>query len=300
MEIRNDAAYVEQQLNGFMPDVIMEAYPQRTYSRAFPLAQGLSPGMISVTYLHGKGVGQARIVDGASRDVPLVEFDVTPFTAPLKLIRLGFEYSQEDVRQGQFAGQPLDRQKALVTMEGMEEEIDRLAWVGRSSRQVYGLANHPNILRIATSTTFDSTSTPAQILEKMNLAVAKMHGLTNGIEVPDAVALSPEEHKYIHQTPFSSTGAGDVRTIADVFRAGNPEIKEILSVHWLASSSGAVTSNTMVVFNRARAKLEHLLAMVPTRNPVAFDGTFYRIVMEAKSGGLRIHKPFSVLALQGI
>ena len=40
--------------------------------------------------------------------------------------------------------------------------------------------------------------------------------------------------------------------------------------------------------------------MVPTRNPVAFDGTFYRIVMEAKSGGLRIHKPFSVLALQGI
>lgn len=301
MEIRTDAGYVDQQLNAFMPEVVMEAYPDRTYSRAFPLATGLSPGMTSVTYMFGKGVGAARIVEPTSREVPLVEFDVQPFTAGLRLIRLGFEYSQEDIRQAQFAGGAgLDRNKALVTMEGMEEKIDRTAWVGDSPRQLYGLANHPNILRIVTSTTFDANSTPTNILAAMNLAVAKGNALTNSVETPDAIALPPEEHKYIHQTPYSVSGAGDVRTIAEVFLAGNPEIKEILKVHWLSSGSGAVSSNTMMVFNRSRAKVEHLLAMVPTRLPVAWDGTVYRVVMEAKSGGLRIHKPFSVLALEGI
>lgn len=300
METRNDAAYVESQLDVMMPEVIREAYPDRTYAAAFPLAKGLNPGAISVTYRFGKGVGRAQIVEGSSSEVPLVEYGVQPFTSALRLIRLAFEYSQEDVRQGQFAGEPLDRQKAITCQEGHEEEIDRLAWVGSSAHQVYGLVNHPNILRIVTSTTLDSSSTPANILAVLNLAIAKMTALTNGIEQPDCLALPPAQHKYLHQTPYSSTGAGDARTIAEVFRAGNPEIKQIMAVHWLGSAAGTVSANTMVVFNRARAKVEHLLAMAPTRNPVAFDGTVYRVVMESKSGGLRVHKPFSVLAVEGI
>lgn len=299
-QVRVDAAWVEEQLSLLMPEIIAEDYPERTYSRAFKTPGGLSPGMQSVTHLHSRGTGKARIVDGNSREVPLVGYDVQPRTTPVKLIRLGFDYTQHEVRQGQFAGVPLDREKARVCMEGHEEQIDRMAWAGDSARQVFGLVNHPNILRLVTSTTIDSSSTPAQILAALNLALAKQTALTNGIEKPDCLALPPEQAKYIAQTPYSATGAGDVRTIAEVFLAGNPEIKEIMPVYWLAASSGAVSSDVMVAFNRSQAKIQHMLAMVPTRNPVAWDGVAFRVVIESASGGLMIAKPFSVIVTEGI
>lgn len=298
-QVRQDAAYVEQELNAMAPEVVAEAYPERTYSRAFPLAAGLSPGMDSITYRHAKAVGTAKVIEPGSREVPLVEYDVIPVTARLKVIRLGMEYDTEDVRQGQHTGRPLDRDKYITVLEGHESKIDALAWVGETAKSLYGLTNHPNILRLVTSTTFDANSTPAAILAALNLMSAKMIALTNGIEKPNTLALSDEDHQYISATPFSQAGSGDTRSILEVFQKGNPMIDLIIPVHWL-KAAGVGGTSAAVMYNRAKAKVEHLLAMVPTRNPVAFDGVVYRSVVESKSGGVQVKKPFSVIMLEGI
>lgn len=299
-QVRQDAAYVEQELNVLHPEVIEESYPERTYSKVFPLAPGLSPGATSVTYRQAKSVGVAKIVEPGSRECPLVEYNVYPITAPLKVLRLGLEYDTEDVRQGQLTGRPLDRDRFIAVQEGHEQQIDSLAWIGLTAKGLYGLVNHPNILRLVTATTFDANSTPTAILAALNLKVAKMINLTRGIEKPNTCAFPPEQHKYLSSTPFYNTvNAGGVRTIMEVFMAGNPEIDQCLSVPWL-EGAGTGSSDVCVCFNRLRTKIEHLLALVPTRNPVAFDGIVYRSVVESKSGGLQVKKPFSVIVLEGI
>lgn len=298
-QVRSDAAYVEQEVDILMPEVIMEAYPDRTYGQAFSVAPGLSPGAKTVTYRHAKGVGVAKFVDPGSREVPLVEYGVTPNTVPLRLIRLGTEYDTEDVREGQLTGRPLDRDKLIIVGEGMEQLIDETAWIGSPARGIYGVSNHPNILRIVTSTTFDSNSTPAAILAAMLLPVSKMVSLTKGIERPNTFALPHDQHEYVSSQPYSAAGSGDTRTILEVFLASQKQIDLVLPVHHL-EGAGTGGADLGVYYNRLRTKVEHLLAMRPTRNPVAFDGTNYRVVFEAKTGGTSVKKPFSVIAIEGI
>ena len=296
---RIDSAYVEQELDLMVPELIGEAYPDRTYPMVFPVEPGLSPGIQSVTYRFSKAVGQAKIVEAGSREVPLVDIDVIPVTVPVKVIRLGLEYDTEDVRAGQLTGRPLDRDKMVVVLEGHEAKIDQTAWVGDSRSGIFGIISHPNVLRLVTSTTFDSASTPANILAALNLLVQKQIALTNGIERPNTLALSHEEFQYISSTPYSSTGSGDTRTILEVFKAGNPGVDQVFGVHWLAGA-GVGSTNVCVAFNRARQKLGHLLAMVPTRNPISFSGVVYSAVYESKTGGIQVKKPYSVIVMEGI
>ena len=298
-ENRTDAAFVEQEVDILMPDVILEAYPDRTYGQAFSVAPGLSPGAKTVTYRHAKGVGVAKFVDPGSREVPLVEYDVVPNTVPIRLIRLGAEYDTEDVREGQLTGRPLDRDKLVIVAEGHEALIDETAWVGSPSRGIYGVANHPNILRLVTSTTFDSNSTASAILAAMLLPVSKMVSLTKGIERPNTLALPHEQHEYVSSTMYSQAGSGDTRTILEVFLASQKQIDLVLPVHHL-EGAGVGSEDVAVYYNRARTKIEHLLAMRPTRNPVAWDGTNWRVVYESKTGGCSVKKPFSVIDLEGI
>lgn len=298
-QVRADSLYIDQQLDVMAPDVIKEAYPERTYSKAFAQAKGMSPGMASITYRHARGVGVAKIVEGTSREIPLVGIDVSPVTVPVKLIRLGMEYTTEDVRQGQFTGMPLDREQFMFVMEGHYAKIDEVAWVGDTASSIYGLANHPNILRLATSVTFDSNSTPAQILAALNLMKAKQVSLTRGIERFNTLAISDEEYQYISSTPFSASGSGDTRTILEVYLAGDKDVDLVLPIHWLRAA-GVGSTNMAIGFNRGSAKVEHLLAMAPVRQPTTLSGVVFLSVVESKTGGLAIHKPFSVIALEGI
>ena len=298
-QVRNDAAWLENELDVQMPEVIREAYPQRTYAAVFPLEPGLDPGMKSVTYLHAQGVGTAKFVEPTSRKVPLVEFDVIPETVVLSTLRLGFEYTSEDVEAGRFTGRPLDRDKMLTTMEGHEKAIDETAWIGSPSRKIYGIANHPNAIRLATSTTFDANSTPAAILAALNLMSAKQDALTLGSEEGNTLAISRAAYKYIAQTQYSVSGSGDTRTILEAYRAGNPQIDMVVGVHWL-STAGAGSSAVAVLFDRSRNKIGHLLALRPTRDPIAWDGTVYRQVVRSKTGGVKAKKPFSIVILEGI
>ena len=298
-QVRNDAAWLEQELDKVMPEIIAEAYPQRTYGQVFPQEPGLDPGMKSVTYEHARGVGVARFVEPNARGANLVEFDVTPETAVLGVLELDFEYSTEDVRAGQYTGRPLDRDKMLTCMEGHEAAIDSAAWIGSPNRKIYGIANSPNVLRLATSTTFDANSTPAAILAALNLMVAKQKALTLGIERGNTLAMSIEAHTYIAQTPYSATGSGDTRTIMEVFMAGNKQVDLCIDVHWLGTA-GVGSTAVAVLFDRSRSKIGHLLAMRPTRNPIAFNGKKYLQTVESKTGGVKVKKPFSIIILEGI
>lgn len=298
-QVRADSLYIDQQLDVMAPDVIRQAYPKRTYATVFKKSKDVKPGMRSVTYRHMKGVGVAKIIEPTSREIPLVGLEVTPHTVPVHTTILGMEYSTSDVRQGQFTGMPLDREQFLTVMEGHYALIDELAWIGRTENEIVGLANHPNILRIVTSVTFDSNSTPAQILGQLHLMTAKMNSLTRGIEQMNTLGLSDEEYKYIAQTPYSTTGSGDMRTILEVFQAGNKEVDLVLPIHWLRAA-GVGSTNMAIGFDRSETKVEHLLAMEPTRQPTTLQGRFYTSFVESETGGLAIHKPFSVIALEGI
>jgi len=297
--VRNDAAWLEQELDVMAPEVIREAYPERKYGRMFAREAGLSPGAKSITYKMAKAVGQAKIVDPGSREVPLVQYDVTPITASMYLIVLGMEYDTEDVREGQLTGRPLDRDQYVEVQEGHESKIDEISFIGDPVRKLHGLVSHPNILRLITSTTFDSNSTPAQILAAIILMAVKMVSLTNGVEKANTFACDEESFQYIASTSYSQAGSGDVRTILQVAQAALPGIDLWEPVFHL-STAGVGSAAVAVMYNRARTKIAHLLAMVPTRNPIAFDGRNYRAVVESKTGGVQVKKPFSVIVLEGI
>ena len=299
VKVRSDAAWLQQQLDLMMPEIIKEAYPKRTYGQVFALESGLHPGMKTVTYQHAKGVGVAEFVEPNSNKTNLVEFDVTPETASLSVLDLGFEYSMEDVRAGQYTGQPLDKQKIFLCMEGHEAKIDKTAWVGETSRKIYGLANHPNALRLVTGTTFDANSTPVNILAALNLMASKQDNLTIGIEEGNTLAMSRAAYRYIASTPYSAAGSGDTRTILEAFLAGNQQIDQVLPIHWL-NTAGTGSSAVAILFDRNRSKIRHLLAMRPTRNPLTFTGRKYRQIVESKTGGLKLLKPFSVIIMEGI
>lgn len=299
MQERLDSLYIEQQLDVLQPEIIRESYPERTYQRAVAQAPGLSAGASSVTYRFMNYVGTAELKADGSNELPLMNAQVIPRTVNLYYIKLGMTYTLEDVDRSRTTGQPLDRDLTIGVLEGHEEKIDEVCWLGHDQSGLEGLANSAHTLKMAQAVTFDSSSTPSAIVSAINTALGKIPSVTRGVESAKMIALPVEEWTYIHQTPYSSTGAGDVRTIAEVVRAGNPEIRDIMKVHHL-STAGTGSTPAMLCWDPDRTKVEHLLAQRPTRMPVAYDGAEYKVPFHSKTGGVKWKKPKSAILVEGI
>lgn len=300
---RNDAAdtiFFERELEQVKTRSFDVLKAPLSATRLIPVDSTTSPGAKTVTYEQYDSVGVAKIIANYADDMPLANVSGKQFTSTLKSIGLGYEFSIEDVRAAKFAGKPLESRKASAAVRGHLVLMNALAFDGDDDHGIQGWLTNVNIPAApvavgVSSNTEWSTKTPDEILKDLNEAIAAIISLTNGVGMPNTIALPIEQHQLISTTPRSGTSD---TTIKEFFLKANPGF----TFEAANELSGKFTGGTdgFVVYERSAEKMWQEIPQMVETFPTQEVNLAFKVPMHSKHGGTIVPYPLEQRFRYGI
>jgi hypothetical protein len=263
--------------------------------------------------------GQAEWSSGSGADMPMVSVSSAEMIGHLAITHLGYSWDTEDLRNAQFAGQPLQPQLANAATRGHMEEWDTaLAW-GRESQRLLGLFNHPNITLLASpgngagGSTFWRDKDIAQMLADIASLINVVPQVMNETRHINTILWSPRLGRYLRQTLAYPLEAGNSDTLWNVIRrtfvgdADNPvdnpvEFREVRYCDATnARSQGRVTSDFMFGMIRGdQTKVAKVNCFDPAYAAPQQTGFTINVYGEAKRGAIEMAEPLTCVRMDGI
>ena len=213
------------------------------------------------------------------------------------------------------ANRPLPTMKANMARQVYEQTINQVAWTARPGdgkwAGLFGLLYHPNITKMTAHTGATSTKvkwsekTPTEVIKDLNDLCNKSYDLTNGVEIPDTVAISADEYAHIAQTRVSEY---DATTILEFFRKAHPEITSVERVHELndvkplpsTPDSAASVGSCAIAYQKNPDKLRLEIPWPFEQLPVQAQNLAFKVPTYARLAGVMVMFPLSVTIMEGI
>ena len=200
-----------------------------------PINSSIPEGADSFTYVVENGTGMARWEDEyASGDLPMVEQSAKEYLRPIREFGIAWQISKREMRSSSYAGRgDLGQKKAATATRGMKEFGEFVGLYGDETRDMRGLANHPNVPILAP--TYDPVALTADWDKKSGdliqadivAAKALMEDTTNGNLAIDRVQVPSRIWSSLDR-PYQVQGAVNVaingRSIKQFIIENNPEI----------------------------------------------------------------------------
>ena len=289
----------------------LEAVKAKTYDQKsanlnalnlFPMSTEVDAGAETITYQSFGQVGMAKIVANYATDFPRVDVEGEEHSARVFSIGASYGYSVQDVRAARLAGKPLNQRKATAVRRAIDEKINSIAFNGDEAHGIVGILKNPNISTYTLtadgtgSATEFKKKTPVQILRDLNAAVSSVIELTNGVEVPDTVVLPIAQYNYLSNTPYSDSIADSILT---VFKKNNPYIKDVFQAAEMAGA-GASGKDIALIYVRDADHVTVECPMPFMQYNVQQDNMEYKVPCEARTAGVLVYYPLSMVKVEGI
>ncbi len=287
-----------------------------------PLAEGdllptimVDKGAKSYHYPLSDAQGMAEWSSGSGADMPMVSVSSAEMIGYLAITHLGYSWDTEDLRNSQFAGQPLQPKLANTATRGHMELWDQaLAW-GQESRRLLGLFNHPNITLLSSpgnggggSTFFRDKTVDQQVADIASL-INVVPTVMNETRHINTVLVSHRLMRFWKQTMAYPEEAGNSDTLWIVIRrifvedADMPV--EFRAVRYLDAtnprSDGRIASDSMFAMIRGdQTKVAKVNAMNATYAAPQQTGFTVNVYGEAKRGGVEMAEPLTCVRMDGV
>lgn len=266
----------------------------------FPIATDTPRYADTVSYYVYDARGMAKLVDAYAKDIPRVGADARKHSTTVKELALGRDYSVLDIERGAITGESLTTRLAMQNRDGILQFHNQLWWNGNAEAGITGILTDPNIPNAsvvagAATTTTWATKTPLEILKDLTDAVVGIETLTNGIEMPTLLVLTPSRLQTISNTYMSND------TSTTVLRRFNEQFPEIV-IEKAQELSGAFTGGAQgFLLGRNTAEYIELQAPIvyeelePVRNGLAYSVDAY-----GRNGGAVVYRPLAFTKKHGI
>ena len=203
---RDNGVLFASQLRYLESQLYETKYPALKARTLFPVDYSVPAGAKQHGYNMVDGYGESKFIDNYSDDLPMVGVSVTRSIGPIAGFGVGADYSIQDIREAQMAGFPLNALKLRTARRAWEIRLDNIAIDGLDD---IGIPGFLSISDVPTSTASGTTSswaskTGADMLKDMYKMIADTRDLTEGVEVPDRLVLSPRNYTRIMQTNVST------------------------------------------------------------------------------------------------
>jgi hypothetical protein len=147
-----------------------------------------------------------------------------------------------------------------------------------------------------------TAKTPDQILADLNGIVTSQIALTNGVEQPDSIGLSPERYALIASTPRS---ANSDTTILKYFLDNSPYVKNVYPLIEFANvtprpSTEVGSANLLVAYTNSEDKFTFEIPQPFEQMPVEARGMSFRVNCHARTAGVAVYYPLSITIWEGI
>ncbi|GHU52702.1 hypothetical protein AGMMS49975_09050 [Clostridia bacterium] len=281
-------------------------YPELNALRIFPVSSSVNPGAETTTYYAYDITGMADFISNYSDDLPRADVFGEPQTVDIRPLGSSYQYSIQDIRASRYSGKSLDARRGEAARKFIDRLINRIAWCGDKKRGLRGVLSDNNNVPIWTpSSNADDTSTkftdktPDEILADFSGALQYMSAQTNGVEVPDTIAIDQATYIYLATTPRSSLSD---TTILKWLQDNLPGITFERAGELSSSSeyNPFTGQNVMVIYKNDPDKLEIEIPLMFNQLPAEPRNLAFVVNCEARIAGAIIYYPFSMLIVPGI
>jgi hypothetical protein len=297
----------------FLPDLLIEArteiietddadtrVPLSLANEEFiRISNEIPAGIKSWSFKKYTRLGIAAVILNPATGVPVTNRTMSEEFVPIYPIRVGFEVTEDDIESAEALGQDIVRENLQDNREAIDQKLDIIAYSGEPGTNLRGLANYPNVTRIAfpadgtgSSSAWDD-KTPAQILRDMNLVSSQVLEQTamskniNRILVPTTALLK------LSTEPYTSNGD----SILTVYKrnqasmSGNMGVSDIVG-HPVLENLGTAGVGLIIGYNTGSNNNKlHIPQGGDFRDmPPSLNGTTWTVPCQMKTAGIEVRK----------
>lgn len=306
-QLKNDAdndqsMFFARELNHIKAQTYDVKVPENNAMKIFPVATDTNPGAKTITFQSFDSVGMADIIANYADDLKRADVVGTEETIKIYAIGNAYGYSTDDIRAAQMTGRPLPAMKALAARRAHDALINKLAFKGDKAHNIIGIIDHPNISEYVVPNTGEGSKTEwkyksaDQILDDMNAMAALPVDVTEGVEIPDSMALALDCYNIIATKKVPDANG---KTVLKYFLETNPYVKNVHPVHEL-KGAGSEGKNVGLVYRKDKAALELNLPLAFIQYAPQMKNLEYVIPCESKTAGIIVFYPLSICKAVGI
>lgn len=286
-------------------------YPEFTAIGLFPVSSEVDAGAETVTYYSYDKVGLAKIISNYATDLPRADVKGKPTTATIKSLGDSYGYSIQEMRASRMAGKSLDVRKAESARYQIDYLNNKIAWMGDAETGLRGILSTDNgvPLYVAQNNAANTSmkwkdKTADEILADISGMLKQMARTTKKVEKPDTLALPSEAYIELQNRRIDGTATTVLKYIQDNIA----EIKNIVACPELdpdsidtnpyaADTNGA---GVAVLFKNDKRKLSIEMPQHFQQYPIQTQGLEMVVPCEARTAGVLIYYPMSMLICVGI
>lgn len=262
----------------------------------FPVSNEVDPGAESIVYEQYDYVGVAKLIHSYASDLPSVEVTGKQFVRQIFSEGISFNYSIQDVRAARYAGKNLNDRKARAARRQMLSLENKIAFHGDSEAGIPGFILHPNILTADAAAAW-TVSNQASILADLQSMVIQQRDTTKGMESGTTLLVPDRQYTILATTRLDSTATET--TLLDYIVNKFPFIEEVVSCHELAGK-GEGGQDCAILYRRDPEKLTLEVPQDVEFLDPQLDGFMYKVPVHARTAGVMVYAPLSIIRLDGI
>lgn len=264
-------------------------FPGMDWRDLLPLNTEPDAGENFYAYETTEYIGDSKVAHNYARSAPKVEVKVTKTSGPIIPLLNSFEYDVQDIRNGQVTGRSLSAAKAIAAREFLERGLDELMLVGSAKHDIEGFFNNSAVpSNDVAGAVWASKSPDEKVLDVVTAWTAVVDG-TNGIEGQTFnIVLPHTQYMDLATERMADTGMSGLAYL----KSAIPELGAIRKNYRLKNISG--TDERMVLYTPDSTKLEAILPLDILPHAPQLSGTVWSTVLEARSAGCVIYKPYSM------
>lgn len=307
-EMRFDAAedaavFFARELDYVKAETYDLEYPEFTALANFPITHDVPEGAETATYYSYEKTGMAKLIANYATDLPRADVKGRPTTAHIHSIGDSYGYSIQEMRASRMTGKSLDTRKAESARYQSDRLINHIAWAGDPENNLVGILTKDNNIPLYTvseengETDWEKKS-PEKILYDLNGMVKYQARITKNVEKSDTLFLPSSAHIDISTRKLPDS---DI-TVKKFLMDNAPYLKNIIDCPELEadSESNPYRKRVMVLckLDPKKFALENPLEFL--QYPVQTKGLEMEVPCEARTGGMFIYYPMSLVIAQGI
>jgi hypothetical protein len=296
-------AFVESQLSYIESKMWEVQYRKITYNQVIPISTEPGEWAQSVVYYFSDRKGKAKFIGSKALDVPLVEVGTERAVTPVELAGIGYDYSDEEIRQAIYLGQPLPQRKANAARECYEDLTQRTGYFGDLTLNLPGFLNNANVPSSVVVNPGAGTEwvnkTPDEITFDINDFLGDIFVDTLQIEQADTLLLPTQQWNYIATTRLDIVNN---TTILEYIVSKSPYLNSTADVIPIPELVGAGVggSDRMVAYTKSTDKVVYYITMPLRFTEPQREGLGFIVPGAFKIGGVEFRYPLSARYADGI
>ncbi len=295
-------AFVVAQLAYTENEVFERQRQPMQYEQLIPVSHEAGEWATSIRYEIYDWAGQGKASSGKGRDINRVDVAWADKSFPVVNGDIGYDYTQEELRQSAFLKRALDQRRAGAAMDGYQRHMNNVGLNGEASRNLTGLFNNANAPVANAPTGAWASATPANILKDINTAILALWANTAyNDQVTDCV-MAPGAYSYIASTPRSDNSDKTILQYIQENNIAKTQRGTVINFQpgYGLDTAGVGTTRRAVFYVKNPSRLVMHIPMPLRFLAPQFQGLQVDIPGEYKYSGVELRYPKSMYYLDAI